>query len=927
MSAASCRAQTTAPAQPGSGYQIALSPQSAFTFLLLKGGSEFAQISSIAWGPSWQWVEAADKQGYAAADTLDETSPIVIKQDGSQTVNEREQVTKSGASTVKFQYSLTTPNDVPLTMIGDSVSMSSAFNNGSIDYTTADGHSGTIQIPIVRSALPPAITSLIFHVKDAGDVVAKFDPAIGIALENGSVRIQLAADKLPAGSHSQTMSLTFPGPVELLDTQQQAGALTKVMAGDGWYAWQPTNNPAQGEIGMEGWLDGPAGKHGAVKVNGAHLELADGTPIKFWGTNLAYNSVDPPKADADATAERFAKFGVNCVRLHKFLNPGWEGFGSPDVSNQFDSAGLDRFDYFTSALKKRGVYFGWSHSYHYKIRPGDRSQLLNYDEIMNNLGGDTYGLIYGAPDVQDVYIKMVVALLQHKNAYTGLTYAHEPSLAFIETTNEDSMFFYTFSGAIDKCPTYKEALRKQFAAWLKQKYVTQDALSQAWGTELHNGETVDTAVDIQSNPWFFSDDNLGKQTDKFVRRRLIDNALFYFDEEESFYGKFATAVRAAGYVGPLIGSPWWAPTTLPQYLNLEADAHDGLVDRHNYFQGSDQIFSSMLADPGSGYLNTGLLHVAGHPFSLSEWSHVWPDVYRAEGPVLMAAYAFGLQGWDGSYEFQSQPTGAFEKDSGHPAFDIWNTDVPSQMGQFPTLTRMIYRGDVKEGDVIATKRVSNEQLESGHFDFSDTAQVNGDIKSFTGSVPQEAIAAGRTLVQFTDKTLPSTFPDLTKYETGKVIQSTTQQLAWDYSGKGFITINTPGTVGVTGFAENKPLSLGSFSIDSLSPFEAVTITSLEKEHTLANCRKALVTAVGRECNTGFSYFSVDDSVLANGQAPIMEEGVSSTISLSARTIKQVNVLDQDGQLQPGATVPVTAGHTFKIDTARDKTIYYEIIFS
>ena len=41
-------------------------------------------------------------------------------------------------------------------------------------------------------------------------------------------------------------------------------------------------------------------------------------------------------------------------------------------------------------------------------------------------------------------------------------------------------------------------------------------------------------------------------------------------------------------------------------------------------------------------------------------------------------------------------------------------------------------------------------------------------------------------------------------------------------------------------------------------------------------------------------------------------------------IDEVNILDQDGRLQPDRTVPVADGRSFKIDTGQDKTIYHEV---
>src|SRR5206468_74459 len=118
---------------------------------------------------------------------------------------------------------------------------------------------------------------------------------------------------------------------------------------------------------------------------------------------------------ADFTAARFAKYGVNAVRMHKFSYPtDKSGIGDHNDSTRMDPKGLDRLDYFASKLKESGVYFGWSHTYGFHVGPGDSKRLLAYDEIAKNLQGNTYAFIHFAEDVQDLMIEMVVNLLKQK---------------------------------------------------------------------------------------------------------------------------------------------------------------------------------------------------------------------------------------------------------------------------------------------------------------------------------------------------------------------------------------------------------------------------------------------------------------------------------------------------------------------------------
>jgi hypothetical protein len=200
----------------------------------------------------------------------------------------------------------------------------------------------------------------------------------------------------------------------------------------------------------------------------------------------------------------------------------------------------------------------------------------------------------------------------------------------------------------------------------------------------------------------------------------------------------------------------------------------------------------------------------------------------------------------------------------------------------------------------------------------------GDIKSFGGSVPAEALAAGRVVVEFTDQPQPSTFPDMARYRSGAVITSATRQLVWDTAGQGFFTVNTPGTKAVVGFAAGKPQKLDDLTVNVASPYAAIFLTALDKTATLAGAKAALLTAVARNCNSGFKYSTIDSKTLDNGQGPILLEPVHATLAISGRAIAAVNVLDHDGR-RTGKTLPLDRGR-FTIDGAADKTLYYEVVF-
>ncbi len=899
-----------------------INPDNSLSFRFRHDDRPAFDVSLGGWGPKWAWVGLDSKQK-AKEGRLSAHVPFVVDKDKGEAIDVHFEASQPTARQVAFRYNLEATQDVPLTMLIAGVAFDPQGAKGTLTLTHADGKPTKIDLPVKGIRAAPAASEAEFAFEKGGKVSMKIDPPCPIGFDN-SMRVMLASELFRKGKRSVTLTLTFPDDVAFLAADADIAKLSRPLAGADWFPFQPAKEIFPGAIDMGGWLDGPAGKHGGVRMVKDGFAFEDGAPVKFWGVNLSYTASAPDRETADFTAARFAKYGVNAVRMHKFSYPNNQGgIGDPNDSTRMDPKGIDKLDYFASKLKEHGVYFGWSHTYGYHVVAGDRKRLLAYDEIDKKLKGNTYALMNFAEDVQDLMIEMVVNLLKHKNPYTGRTYADEPALCFIELQNEDDIFFYTSGNILDGLPTYKKHFLERFAAWLKDRYGSEEKLRTAWGDALAAKETLAEAnIALQMNPWFFGEDNLPKQKGG-ARQRLLDTAAFLHDVQDRFYSRYAKAIREAGYKGPLNGSPWQAPGMLPHYYNLYSDYKVGYIDRHNYFDGAE-MFASMLTKPGSGYFGSGMQQVIDRPFGLSEWIHVYPNVYSAEGPAILAAYGMGLQGWDASYEFQSQANRrAFDDTAGGFPWGVWEADTPTSLGQFPALARMIYRGDVKEGKVISVRRVSPTDLAEGRFNFTDKVEQHGDVKTFGGAVPPEALAAGRVVVEFADKSQPSELPDMKLYRKGSVIHSTTGQLAWDVSDKGFFTVNTAGTKAVVGFTGGKEQTLGDVKIKLETPFASLFLTALEPGEDLAAGKRALISVLARQSNTGFTYFAPDNKVLNNGGPPILLEPVKATVTVG-RQIASVNVLDHDGR-RTGRTLAVSDGK-FMIDGAKDKAVYYEVTF-
>jgi len=922
------------------GWKVIMQPDNSYGFFLLKDGRQWGTISIGMHRTGWQWAGTTVK-GFAQDGVLDVGSPFVTVQKPDQSIAFRQVVKKTAPNTITFTYTLSADTEQKVTRLTPSVSCNGELT-GTLDLYKADGTQEPEQrIPAFANQLKDKspVGKMVWKLKDIGEVAVTMEPPLiptpslygGSAIMSTPFLFQNNPDKgvFPAGTKTYTMTLTFPDKVDFVADKEGMGKLTGHLADESWYALPATGtNTGPSVIGMENWLDAPAGKHGIMKRAGDRFEFADGTPVKLWGFNVCASSVYPEKKRAEVAAARYAKLGVNCLRFNQFVN-SWGGFCDPNDSTKFDAKKLDQMDYYVAKLKEHGIYYTWMHTWNFAMHPADKPKLLAYDEIMKNLPkGNTYGLIQVAPDVQDLEIEMLTNLLKHKNPYTGLTYAEDPALAYLEVMNEDNIFFWSMGGALEKCPTYKRKFEERYAAWLKEKYKTPEAWRAAWGNKDAKAEIGD-AMSMELNPWQLSTQGLAtKRNNPGAMTRALDGAQFLYGEQIGYYTKVIKAAQAAGYKGPWTGSGWFAAPLVPQYMALKANTVCGHVDYHNYFAGGADMFTSMLTHPGSGILSSGLQQVSGHTFGISEWTQVYPNVYAAEGVAIVATYGMGLQGWDSSFQFQSVSGAGYEPLVGTEGYGVWNGEQPSQIGQYPALARMIHRGDVKEGETITTRRVSDKNLQTGVFDFDEAIAIGGDVKSITSTVPLEAMAAGKVLVEFAgDKEAPTTLPDMSKFKLAdKVVQSNTKQLVWDYSGKGFILINTPGTKGVVGFTPDTPHKMDNVTVTVHNPFASVLITAIEKDKTLADCKHALVSVIARASNTGFSFFSLNNKIIDNGKAPILLEPIKARIAIAGRRIAAVNALDFDGVLQPNKTVKVDNKGEFAIDTGVDHTMYYEVVF-
>lgn len=893
-------------------------------------GADFLRFSLAAWGPNWAWT---GWQGESRSEQRQTIAQLTAKLGGTGvpvTLDFRAQ--NPSPRQIVLSYELSAQRDTDLTLIVATIALGKTFNNR--DMVVHSGSGATkARVPLGRGDLGEAVTKIELHDGSKGTTVVSFDPPCRLSAD-GDVRVALASGHMAADRPSRLrIAVELPQP-----TQWYAG-LTEIPDEPGmerWYPWTATGQEDDSRLSMRDWMERPAGKHGRIVRRGDAL-LYHNQPIKLWGLNLCYSACAPEKSLADKRAMLYPKYGINAVRLHKFADgPGWAGIQAADSCVQFDAAALDRMDYQVAKLKEAGVFIKLSaHFGTLKLGPDDKQFVPFMDEFgPPKRRGDRvetpHSAIHYSPELQRVHILQITNLLKHRNPYTGLTYAEDPAVAFVEIINEQSILFYTSMNPLKASATLRKQVADRFCRWLKAKYGSHDGLLAAWGKEsldcfandvpVAGGEHLDRSNILPlGNPWYWDPDQLrGGQAAR--KQRHLDTLQFLYELQNEFYARFAAEVRQAGYQGEILSSNWQAGRALSHFANLHSDSLIGTIDRHNYF-GSQRVNASMFARPGSGMLSSGMQQVGGLPFMLSEWIHVSPNEMGVEGPAIIGAYGMGLQGWDVSFMFQNGDEGKFSERLGRQA---WDVAAPHILGAFPAVARHVLRGDVAPSEVAAAMNVHAPSLFRGQLMFDDKVAQGYDDKELESSaVPAEALTVARCQVRFTETPVPTPRFDLSPFRAEGWLASTTGQLRWreatDARGGAF-TINTKATKAAVGFIGGDRFELGEAVIEPATPFAAVYVTACDPQGSIANSKELLVVALARARNTGAKVSPDGAQLLEAGKGPVLMEPVRARVAINRPGKAKVISLDQEGRITD-RVVPCEGG-AFELDSGRDRSPYY-----
>jgi hypothetical protein len=499
-----------------------------------------------------------------------------------------------------------------------------------------------------------------------------------------------------------------------------------------------------------GLHDAPAGKHGRL------LARPDGTfafaqrpnePRRFYGVNLCGTAQYVDHEQADRLADRLARIGYNCVRIHHYE--------ATLVQGKTDSVTLlperlDQLDFFLAACKRRGLYITTDL---YVSRPVQAREIWDGVEGRVEMNDFKLAVMVNEKALAN-WQAFARNLLGHRNPYTGLTYAEDPALAWLCMINEGNVG--NFLGRI-KSPQLKADCQKKWNAFLAKRYANVAALRAAWQRD-PAGDPAAGSVPLVGIPW--KEDN---------SPACRDAAAFCAELDVAAVGRMKAFLRDELHCQALLTNmnAWTNPLA-----NQAARAAYDYVDDHFYVDHPHFIErpwtlpsscpnSSPIAAGAPGGCSNCFVRLFDRPFVISEYNYSGPGQFRGVGGILTGCLG-ALQDCGALWRFAYSHTREnLFRPSTAGYFDV-GTDPFNQIAERAALC-LYLRGDMRPAPhkvsiALNTAELLTQQTPCRRVDPSWTAlaRITRVGTSLTGQKPIDAdlvLPAGRFAVDTTGRVL------------------------------------------------------------------------------------------------------------------------------------------------------------------------------
>lgn len=564
----------------------------------------------------------------------------------------------------------------------------------------------------------------------------------------------------------------------------------------------------------------PAGKHGFVKANAERLVFEDGTPVKFWGANVAaYALFATSDIDIKAHAKRIAQLGFNLIRIHhhdsKWVQPNI--FNHPkDNTLELSTEAFKKLDWWIKCLKDQGVYVWLDLQVERSFTKNDG--VDNFEELAKGKESTQIkGFNYYNESIQNRMQQFNEAYLNHVNPLTKLAYKDDPAVIALLLTNENDLTTH-FGNALlwDKgVPKHSALFWRDYTQFSEASGLSKDKVWHTW--------------------------------------EMGESKIYLSDVEHRFNQKMISHLRNLGAKSLIATTNSWGGMGL---FGLPSLTDGNLIDAHTY--GRAEEFNR---NPryNAGFLTwIGAAQVTGKPLSVTEWNiEPFPAPDRFTVPIYTASIA-NLQGWDAMmlYGYSQNKLEGKMKGNNYSSFND-----PAIMGLMPAAA-LLYR----QNHVASAKHNYEIKLSQNDFFYkkqdpttSKSIRTLLETSRFSVTLPEIKELSwleGKVNKQTSACKVASIIKDANKDfipEGQNFVQSDTGELWRDWE-KGIHTINTPKSQIASGWIGEETINLQDVTFKISTKKAIVAVQSMEKK-PIKQSKSIFITVMARSSPEKESFLS------------------------------------------------------------------------
>jgi len=736
-----------------------------------RGGTRVLSSAFVFWGKNWDW--AGQQTEFRIVAPFDYS---IVGKNRALDFDLTSRIRKSSSQQLAWEFDLNA-RSAASNVIGGGI----AFK---LDVATFGPELG-------EPELLPGNRGWAWGRAGGNRVEMRFDPPMAsVDFERGrksEVRAFFYKGEVPQGQRRYVATLSVSGDMAIGPTAVERFGLEDHTA---WPADILDWRTSPVDLSFLNAPEKPAGKRGFLKVVKDKLIFEDGTPVRFWGTNLTAHALfGTTRENVKRQARRLSELGFNLVRLHHhdspWVNPNIFGDQNSQDTQTLSPAMLEKLDWWIKCLKDEGIYIWLDLHVQRNLKPGDR--IDGFDEIAAGKPlADLRGYNYVNPSIQHAMRRFNEAYVNRGNLYTGIRYKDDPAIVAMLITNENDVTQHFGNRLLpDKnVPRHNALYKSQADSFAAANGLARDRTWRSW----------------EHGP----------------------SKLFLNDLERRFSAEMIAYLRAQGVKVPIVTTSTWGYNPLSSLPALTAG---NIVDVHSYGGIGELERNPVYA--------ANLMHwiaaaqVAGKPLSVTEWNvEAFPAPDRHSVPLYLAASA-SHQGWDAlmQYAYSQVPLDARGSASNWNAFND-----PALVATLPAAALLFRRGDVREASSIYAFSPGKEQLFNQSISPKDaialrTAAEKGKLVIALPPTPElpwlekSAIPAGAKVIADPHQSLIHGDAAETVSDTGELRRN------WE---QGIYAIDAPRTQAAMGWIGGKKISLADVDIAAITRNATVAVQSLDE---------------------------------------------------------------------------------------------------